>query len=272
MVTYYIDGSNVCFWKGIKAFDLSPLLNLCIEIKKRGDDFVCIFDASIRSKRYRTDEERKTIEKLIDGFGELFNEATGGMKAEDFILIHADYDNALIITNDLYRDYTITYPWLKNSKRLLKGGIMTKNGVDVLAIPQLKIRLPVEKDIEKLFYDLKTVSEKKIIEKVIPSTPLPKIQETAPKKEIKEKPLPNNESDLVELIIVTYKKIAISIRGNQWVNLGRIKELLVGDGYKVTGRISRLINKFPKYFELNQNHNRMKLTDKVREFVKEANI
>ncbi len=59
---FVVDGSNVCFWYG-QAFknplldqpkgSVRPLLVLLSEIREHGDDFYCIFDASIMTNIYK---------------------------------------------------------------------------------------------------------------------------------------------------------------------------------------------------------------------------
>lgn len=80
-----------------------------------------------------------------------FAEVTGGIRADEFILLQADKFQAKIISNDRFRNYQRQYPWLKvEDERLIKGGIAGGN----LTVPGLKLVLSLRSNISELISEL----------------------------------------------------------------------------------------------------------------------
>lgn len=142
---YIIDGLNVCMWKK-KAVSLRILLTLSEQLRNRGENFFCFFDANTRHKLPKN--EVSVFDLLLGSFPDNFNEITGGIKADDFILNKANIDGAAVISNDRFRDYFEQYRWLEKEEklRLIKGGIAG----DRLEVPQLRISVPINKSLPEL--------------------------------------------------------------------------------------------------------------------------
>ena len=138
---FVIDGTNVCFWwsqayngNGHRKVSVRPLLVLLSEIIEHGDDFYCIFDASIigHFHKHRKYGEADIIELLIYRDPKHFFRVTGLSFADSAILHNAEIFNRRIITNDKYEDYQDRISWLneRHAERLIQGnyqpsGILT---------------------------------------------------------------------------------------------------------------------------------------------------
>lgn len=152
--TYYIiDGRNVSHWER-SGPSIAVLLTLIIELCRRRRPFLSVFDANTRFRLLGQD--RSVYENLQKSYPNLFHETTGGTRADEVILYHANYSNALIISNDRYRDYQEKYDWLtRYSERLIKGEVMDGN----LVIPRLDMHLPVKRELSVLSKEMSVVIE-----------------------------------------------------------------------------------------------------------------
>lgn len=138
-----VDGTNVCFWNGKnKAASLTPVLALAKALDAERADWQMCFDASTRhhlAKQRRGDDA--AYEELLRARPERFAEAPAGIRADIFLLEAADADGrALIITQDRYRDHEARYPFVRDAKRVYRGGVFHGQ----LCVPDLGIRCAVE--------------------------------------------------------------------------------------------------------------------------------
>src|ERR687889_2607125 len=102
-----IDGANVAYEErsaGGKP-KLSNLLRVRGELEERGLEAVIIVDASLK---YDIDDQSQ-LETLIRS--QQIRQVPAGTDADYFIIQFADQLDALIVTNDRYRDYAERYPW-----------------------------------------------------------------------------------------------------------------------------------------------------------------
>jgi hypothetical protein len=128
---FVIDGLNVCNWHKPQPL-LYPVLQLMMSLQAEGCTFTCIFDAVTPHRLGETD--RRRYEQLV--MSSCFNEITGGIRADDFILSVADARKCAVISNDRFRDYMVRYPWLESDpNRLVKGGYV---GLE-LVVPSLHL-------------------------------------------------------------------------------------------------------------------------------------
>jgi len=125
---YVIDGSNVCYWANAskdKKMSISPLLTIAIALMENGDDFICIFDATILHALRENAPAEHSIQtqRLIRNFSDFFCIVPGGARADATILDLANSKNASVISNDFYRDYRHQYSWIssQHSDRLIQG-------------------------------------------------------------------------------------------------------------------------------------------------------
>jgi uncharacterized protein YegL len=161
-MTFYIDGNNVCHWKDSNDFSLKTLLNLCRELKNKGHDYVCFFDANVIHLP-KDNLEKSTIKQLLTDKMR-YRISPGGTRADDFIIMAAHNDNASVISNDWFRNLTGQYTWLDKNQtpqRLFKGSVYPSVNGDTLMIPDLKINCLVDQNIHKLISELNTPSNNK---------------------------------------------------------------------------------------------------------------
>jgi hypothetical protein len=145
---YIIDGFNVFHWQRPEP-STAVLLTLIIELCRRRRLFVSVFDANTRFKL--GEQDRSVYEILLKTHPNFFHETTGGIRADEVILYHANHCNALIISNDRYRDYQEQYEWLTlDSKRLIKGDVIAGN----LMITELDMHVPVKRELPDLLKEL----------------------------------------------------------------------------------------------------------------------
>lgn len=137
--TVLVDGTNVCFWgRNGSTASLAPVLALARALDAEGADWQACFDASTRHHlaRFGTGDET-AYERLLRSRPERFAEAPGGTCADEFILGAAAADrNAVIVSNDLYRDHESEYPFVRDKSRFFRGGVFREQ----LCIPNLGIR------------------------------------------------------------------------------------------------------------------------------------
>ena len=108
-----IDGANVAYEErsaGGKPL-LSNLTKVRRELEERGFEAVILVDASLK---YDIDDQEQ-LETLIRS--QEVRQVPAGTDADYFIIQFADQLDALIVTNDRYKDYAEQYPWV-NERRL----------------------------------------------------------------------------------------------------------------------------------------------------------
>lgn len=151
--TYVVDGMNVCWWYSQthpKEVSIQPLLTVLVTLLENGDDFYCVFDASISHTVGFNGKEADAakIEQLLRQHPERFYRVTGSTRADGVILHDANHHDRKIITNDIFRDYKEKYPWLadKYTQRLIQGNIQPSGLMTLEKLPygQLQLRTDTE--------------------------------------------------------------------------------------------------------------------------------
>lgn len=118
-----IDGANVAYEErsaGGKP-KLSNLLRVRGELEERGYEAVILVDASLK---YDIDDQEQ-LEKLIQS--QQVRQVPAGTDADYFIIQFADQLDALIVTNDRYKDYAAQYPWIPERRlpyMIVKGEVV----------------------------------------------------------------------------------------------------------------------------------------------------
>ena len=117
-----IDGANVAYEErsGGGKPKLSNLLKVRRELEERGLDPVIIVDASLK---YDIDDQEQ-IEMLIRS--QQIRQVPAGTDADFFILEIAHQHDALIVSNDQYKDYLKNYPWIPERRlpyMIVKGEV-----------------------------------------------------------------------------------------------------------------------------------------------------
>jgi Zc3h12a-like Ribonuclease NYN domain len=118
-----IDGANVAYEErsaGGKP-KLSNLLRVRGELEGRGFEAVILVDASLK---YDIDDQEQ-LEKLIQS--QQVRQVPAGTDADYFIIQFAHELDALIVTNDRYKDYAEQYPWIPERRlpyMIVKGEVV----------------------------------------------------------------------------------------------------------------------------------------------------
>ena len=118
-----IDGANVAYEErsaGGKP-KLSNLLKVRSELEERGCEAVIIVDASLK---YDIDDQEQ-LEALIHS--QQIRQVPAGTDADFFIIQFADQLDALMVTNDRYRDYAERFPWIPERRlpyMIVKGEVV----------------------------------------------------------------------------------------------------------------------------------------------------
>ncbi|QPK64115.1 hypothetical protein IVG45_03845 [Methylomonas sp. LL1] len=158
--TYVIDAMNVCWWYSQahpKEVSIQPLLTVLVALLENGDDFYCVFDASITHSMGDNGKEAEaaSIENMLKDHPERFYRVIGATRADGVILHDANHQNRSIITNDTYRDYKEKYPWLsdKYTDRLVQGNLQPSGLMTLEKLPygQLSLRYDTEFMLKRLY-------------------------------------------------------------------------------------------------------------------------
>lgn len=137
---FVVDGLNVCRYRRAST-ELSPLLTLLVEVARLDPAFLCAFDG-VTPHRLKEDE-RRLYEQLLNTLPDQFIEITGGIEADEFILMQADVASARVISNDRFKKYLTRYRWLDDNERLIKGHLIRNE----VFLPGLGIATPLWVDL-----------------------------------------------------------------------------------------------------------------------------
>jgi len=118
-----IDGANVAYEERSAGGKprLSNLLKVRRELEERGLEAVILVDASLK---YDIDDQEQ-LETLIRS--QQVRQVPAGTDADYFIIQFADQLDAVIVTNDRYKDYAEQYPWVQERRlpyMIVKGEVV----------------------------------------------------------------------------------------------------------------------------------------------------
>ncbi|HEY0005443.1 MAG TPA: hypothetical protein VGB17_11590 [Pyrinomonadaceae bacterium] len=107
-----VDGANVAYEECSEGGcpKVSNLLAVRQALEEKGYDPIIIVDASLK---HRIDDPDQ-LEKLIQQ--QTVRQTPAGTDADYFVLEIAAQNDALVITNDRYRDYQEQYPWIEERR------------------------------------------------------------------------------------------------------------------------------------------------------------
>lgn len=137
---YLLDGSNILHWDEYRTgITLKHLLAITEHLKKENTAFQVFFDATApHILKKNSPQEANQYEKLLKDDPEHFCQVPAGTRADDFLLLQADANkNALVLTQDLFRDHVDKYPWLKTEKRIIPGMVMN----NVIFFPEISLQI-----------------------------------------------------------------------------------------------------------------------------------
>ncbi|HYX73018.1 MAG TPA: vWA domain-containing protein [Nitrososphaera sp.] len=190
---FVVDGLNICKENPRGRAKLSILLTLLLELKKKGHDFLCIFDESaFREFKRQGDDTLRFYNNLIRSYENHFSKIRG--EADEKIVVIADKQNADVISNDSFSEYRQKYPWLRDRNRVAKvsvvRGMIFSEGVD--------IETTENEDIEAVWDELKSYldGKPKVKKSTSKSTSKTKsVTKSKPKPEPTPEPTPAPEPE-----------------------------------------------------------------------------
>ena len=139
---FLLDGTNILYWNQRNGVSLDCVKAITAYLKSRGEDFMAIFDATTPHVLKKKDPaEHAAYDALLQQDPEHFMQAPAGTCADVFLLEEAKTNpEAVILTQDLFRDHKYEYPEVLNQhERVISG--MFLNGKVVL--PSLKYSIPL---------------------------------------------------------------------------------------------------------------------------------
>ena len=139
---YLLDGSNILHWGASRSgISLKHLLVITDYLKKTGQSFQVFFDATApHILKKHAPQEVEIYENLLKDDPNHFCQVPAGTRADDFLLVQADINkDALILTQDLFRDHVEKYPWLKTERRVIPGMVMN----NVIFFPEISLQISV---------------------------------------------------------------------------------------------------------------------------------
>ncbi len=151
--TYFVDGTNICYWQDTSYPSLNALLQLMIALKReKGKSFYCVFDANTH---YKLPENEKEIYRKLLTNKDFIYQVAGGKRADDFVLELADAYNAPVISNDNYNDPKYDkYKWKSREAvptRLFMGEVLPVLGNQHLILSDLDIHVILKESTEELY-------------------------------------------------------------------------------------------------------------------------
>ena len=139
---YLLDGSNILHWGASRSgISLKHLLVITDHLKKEGQTFQVFFDASApHILRKNAPQEVSLYENLLKDDPTHFCQVPAGTRADDFLLLQADINkDALILTQDLFRDHVDKYLWLRTERRVIPGMVMN----NVIFFPEISLQISI---------------------------------------------------------------------------------------------------------------------------------
>ena len=138
-----------------------PFYDIPMQLKTKGDDFVCYFDTNVKPLLKEMKDEGEALETLLKNTS-AYRIAPAGTQADGFIVMSAENDNASIISNDRFRNLFHKHAWLEGKgvgERLFRGMVTYSktHDCDFLIIPGLNINKVIETNIQSMTI---TLSEK----------------------------------------------------------------------------------------------------------------
>ena len=145
---YCVDGSNIIrSWSGRnQPPSLLVLLTLLVALRRRGWAFKCFLDSNVAvvfSEAELKSEKREFI-RLCTEFPDHFIEVPSRNRADDYILDYAHARGTPVITNDRFRDYEQTYPWISSDPERRISGVCHSG---ILQVFPLGLKEPLLSDL-----------------------------------------------------------------------------------------------------------------------------
>ena len=150
---YLLDGSNILHWDRYRTgITLKYLLAITAHLERTGQRFQVFFDATApHILKNVSQAEAAQYDALLKNDPIHFQQVPAGTRADDFLLLQADSNkDALIMTQDLFRDHVDKYPWLKTENRVISGMVMN----NLIFFPDISMQIPITESEKHENYDL----------------------------------------------------------------------------------------------------------------------
>ena len=143
---FLLDGTNILYWNQRNGVSIDCVRAITEYLKSQGEDFLVIFDATTpHILKKKNSAEHAEYESWLQNDPEHFNQVPAGICADVFLLEEAKANpEAIILTQDLYRDHKGDYPELLNQRERIATG-MFLNGK--IMFPKLKYCIPLNRSV-----------------------------------------------------------------------------------------------------------------------------
>ena len=120
---FVVDALNICKETSDGRARLTILLSLLLELKKKGYDFLCIFDESAYGE-FKRQNNQDFYKNLTKNYKDHFSKIRE--TADEIVIFKANEKNCQIISNDNYTQYRQNpkYTWLQDNNRLVKVSVI----------------------------------------------------------------------------------------------------------------------------------------------------
>jgi len=138
--SFVIDGTNIVLLHGRASPELRYVLALCAHLRRRGDNFVCFFDANTGYLlRDHGGDQFEVFQQLLSDprWSACLQVVPSGTEADEWILKRAKSDGAEVISNDKYRSRARKNRWIWKRRHSVLG---TRES---LLIETLGLEIPV---------------------------------------------------------------------------------------------------------------------------------
>ena len=148
---YILDANNICRYGSscdeIKV-NVSYLSSMIAALESAGHSWFCFTDANLGKliDEYASEEDIKLYAAMLEKYPDKIVSVPSAQQADNFILQKASDEGCHIISNDLYRQYEKTFPWLRikddngayldNSQRRVHAFVVADQ---VIQVPDLAI-------------------------------------------------------------------------------------------------------------------------------------
>ena len=150
---FLLDGSNILHWDEYRSgITLKHVLAITEHLKSIGEKFQVYFDATApHIIKKNAPAESALYEKLLKEDPEHFIQVPAGTRADDFLLLQADMNrDALILTQDLFRDHVSKHPWLRTERRVIPGMVMN----NLIFFPEISLQISISSPEKQEMYSL----------------------------------------------------------------------------------------------------------------------
>lgn len=134
------DGMNLLRLRGRDVPQLELVISILERVADRASDLLCIFDAcaSRRLRDQQSSHHADLFEHLLKQQSDFFIQVTGGTCADDVILAQAEHRDALIVSNDTFKQpgQREHYPWLNQEDRVIHANVVRQHiHIDGILLP-----------------------------------------------------------------------------------------------------------------------------------------